>query len=289
VRKAPLLISVWGNDFTLHANHYSPTRILTKLALRRADALLCDCDRDVRVAQMWGFDEAKLASVLPGAGGVQADLFYPREKERKADQVRGDLKIAADAPVVINPRGFRGYVRNDIFFRAIPLVLRQRPDAVFLGSGMKDVPMAERWVNKLDIKHAVRLLPLVSRDQMAEFFRTAQVTVSPSLHDGTPNTLLEAMACGCFPVAGDIESVREWITDGVNGLLCDPKSAESLAQAILHALDDSELRRKAAVINQTLIAERADYGKVMAQAERFYEQVIESPSAKRKSALAHAS
>src|SRR2546426_136641 len=36
--EAPLLISVWGNDFTLHARHHSPSRVLTKLALRRADA-----------------------------------------------------------------------------------------------------------------------------------------------------------------------------------------------------------------------------------------------------------
>lgn len=44
---------------------------------------------------------------------------------------------------------------------------------------------------------------------MAYLFRLADVTVSLSEDDGTPNTLLEAVACGCFPIAGDIESVRE--------------------------------------------------------------------------------
>ena len=37
-----------------------------------------------------------------------------------------------------------------------------------------------------------------------------------------PEAILEAMALGCFPIAGDIESVREWITPGVNGILVDP-------------------------------------------------------------------
>jgi glycosyltransferase involved in cell wall biosynthesis len=83
------------------------------------------------------------------------------------------------------------------------------------------------------------------------------------------------MACGAFPVMGDIESVREWVEDGVNGLFCDPAIPESLAQAILRALDDEDLCRQAAVHNQKLIAERADYRKVMAKAEAFYVELIQ--------------
>jgi glycosyltransferase involved in cell wall biosynthesis len=143
---------------------------------------------------------------------------------------------------------------------------------------MRGNPRAEKWVRQLNIQESVRLLPLVPRDQMAELFRLAQITVSPSLHDGTPNTLLEAMACGCFPVAGDIESVREWITDGVNGLLCDPTSAESLANAILRALQDKQLRDHALGCNLKLVAERAEFGQVMQQAEIFYQDVIHRAS-----------
>jgi glycosyltransferase involved in cell wall biosynthesis len=121
----------------------------------------------------------------------------------------------------------------------------------------------------------VRLLPSVLREQMADLFRLASVAVSPSLHDGTPNTLLEAMACGCFPVAGDIESVREWITEGVNGLLCDPTKPDTLAYAIIQAIGDIGMRDTAREHNLRLIAERAEYGKVMRQAEEFYFRIVE--------------
>ena len=84
------------------------------------------------------------------------------------------------------------------------------------------------------------------------------------------------MACGCLPVAGDIESVREWINDGTNGLLCDAGSAESLAGAMRRALDDETLRQAARHYNEQLIAERAEYHRVMQRAERFYQQVVES-------------
>jgi glycosyltransferase involved in cell wall biosynthesis len=86
---------------------------------------------------------------------------------------------------------------------------------------MESEPEAIRWLNELKISPAVDLLPKLSRLELAELFRKAQISVSPTTHDGTPNTLLEAMACGSFPVAGDLDSIREWITPGVNGLLVD--------------------------------------------------------------------
>jgi glycosyltransferase involved in cell wall biosynthesis len=98
--------------------------------------------------------------------------------------------------------------------------------------------------------------------------------VSPSTHDGTPNSLLEAMACGVFPICGDLESIREWIDHEENGLLIDPNDPKSLADAIVRALKDSALRNRAAKLNAQIIADRADYGKNMEKAEEFYKTVI---------------
>lgn len=266
-----LLISVWGNDFTLHAAHYPLMRRETRKAMTRANALHTDCQRDLRLAAKWGFDSRRPAVVLPGAGGIQADLFHPGEVSQRWRQ---QLNIPPGAPVVINPRGLRKYVLNDVFFHAIPAVLRERPDTIFLCSAMQGSAQAEGWVNRLGIVSNVRLLPSVPRSDMADIFRLAQISVSPSAHDGTPNTLLEAIASGCFPIAGDIESVREWISDGSNGLLYEVHDAAALGRAIVRALDDADLRLAASRINTRLIAERAEYGRVMACAEDFYQQLL---------------
>jgi glycosyltransferase involved in cell wall biosynthesis len=273
----PLVISVWGNDFTLCAESNPLIARQTRLALARAYALHCDCRRDLDLAiRAWGFDPKKPSVVLPGAGGVQASLFHPGQPDSR---FRRELSIPDDAPVVLNPRGFRGYVRNDVFFRAIPSILMQYPNAIFVCPGMQGSPIAGKWVRRLAVQESVRLLPSVPREKMAELFRLACVAVSPSLHDGTPNTLLEAMACGCFPVAGDIESVREWLTDKENGLLCDPTDPEALARAIVCALGDEEMRTHAREVNVQLIAERAEYTKVMQQAEEFYFKIVQRKQA----------
>lgn len=260
--EAPLLISIWGNDFTLHAPSTPLMRFYTRLAMQRAAALHADCRRDVRLARAWGF-AGREAIVLPGAGGIQLDLFTPKD-----DAMPGDGLLR-----VINPRGIRSYVRNDTFFQAIPLVLAKQPQVRFLCPTMAGDAQVLRWVDQLGIAANVELLPQQKRSEMAALFQVSQVVVSPSTHDGTPNTLLEAMACGCFPVVGDLESLREWITPGVNGLLVDAGDAPALAQAILSALEHPELRTQARKHNARLIAERAEFGAVMAEAERFYQKL----------------
>jgi glycosyltransferase involved in cell wall biosynthesis len=261
---APVLVSVWGNDFTLHAPATPQLASYTRSTLQHASALHTDCERDVRLAYAWGYSESKPAVVLPGSGGVQADIFYP-----------SGAKTPAERPLVINPRGFRAYVRSDTFFKAIPLILEQHPETHFMCPNMAGVAQAGRWIEELGIAGHITLLAQQTRTQMADLFRQAQVAVSPSTHDGTPNTLLEAMACGCFPVAGDLESLREWIVPGSNGLLFDPGEPESLAQAVCIALEQPQLRVRAAEHNLQLIQERAVYEKVMEKAVLFYQQFVE--------------
>jgi hypothetical protein len=268
----PLIVSIWGNDFTLHARATPWMRRLTKLTLRHAGALHADCRRDLRLAGDWGFPEDRPQVVLPGGGGVQASMFYPRDPAGEDQQSLSSAE-GCGCPTAINPRGFRAYIRNDAFFQAIPLVLERNSDVRFLCPAMEGEPQAQRWVESLGISASVSLLPRQTRLQMAELFRRSQVAVSPSTHDGTPNTLLEAMACGCFPVAGDLESIREWITPGANGLLVEPGDPRAIADAILLALAQPSLRQGAREHNLQLIAERADYQRVMRKAESFYASI----------------
>lgn len=268
----PLIISVWGNDFTLHATATPWMGSYTRLVMRRAAGLHTDCRRDLRLAHEWGYPRHWPAVVLPTGGGVQRDIFYPeRERVEVGGGKQGDR---VEEILVINPRGFRAYVRNDTFFRAIPLVLEQQPAVRFVCPGMAGEPKIESWLDELGIRPAVTLMAKVRRVEMAGLFRKAQVMVSPTTHDGTPNTLLEAMACGSFPVAGDLESIREWINPGINGLLVDPANPQDLADAILTGLSQPELRRKAREHNLRLIEERAEYGRVMQEAGDFYRQLV---------------
>lgn len=267
----PLAVSIWGNDLTLHAARNGAMARWTTRSLRRADGLAADARRDIRLGREWGFDPDKPVLVVPGSGGI--DLAEMERVRAESDSIPDPFP--GGAPLVVNPRGFRpGSVRNDVFFQSIPLILERCPNVQFACPGMAGQAEALAWLKRLKLGGQVDLLPYLSQEELWRLFLRAQVTVSVSAHDGTPNSLLEAMACGCFPVAGDIESLREWITPGVNGLLVDPGRPEALAEAVLLALDHPELRSQAAQRNQEIIAARAEVGRVRAEIDAFYQQLI---------------
>ncbi len=257
----PLIISIWGNDFTLHAPSTRLMSHYTTWTMKVADALHTDCHRDVRLARKWGFESNKLSLVAPGNGGIRTDVFYPPS-------------APVEESIVLNPRGIRPYVRNDMFFKAILLVLRKHPKAKFIFALMAGEPQVEQWIRELGIGDSVELLPPLSHAQMADVFRRAQIVASPSIHDGTPNSLLEGIACGCFPVAGDLESIREWITPSKNGLLFDSNDPRSIADAICSAIENKTLRKQAAELNSQIISSQAEYQSNMKRAEEFYARVI---------------
>jgi len=258
--KIPLVVSVWGNDFTLHAPANRWMEKQTRTTLAACAGLLADSQNDLKLAREWGLPRERPVRQLPGGGGVDPAVFYP------PDNPGGN-------PVVVNPRGIRTYVHTQAFLQAVPRVLEKAPGTRFRCTGIAGHPQEtgfQALLERSGAAGAVDFLPGLPHHEMGDFFRAAQVIVSPTSHDGTPNSLLEAMACGCFPVAGDIPSVREWIGDGENGLLIDPEDPNAIAAAVLEALNRPDLRAKAADINRTLVQTRALRSAVTAAAEKFY-------------------
>jgi glycosyltransferase involved in cell wall biosynthesis len=269
-KSIPLVVSIWGNDITLHARASFLMAGLTRRALVRADGLIADTHRDIQLGREWGLGSKKPALVVPGAGGI------------RFEELDAAIKRSAPLPegippglLVVNPRGQRpGSLRQDVFFKAIPFVLEKVPQAVFVCPPLKGDAEAEKLVETLGLQESTKLWPHLEQGQLWALLKQAAVFVSPSVHDGTPNSLLEAMACGCLPVVGNIESMREWVRDGVNGLLVDANSPRALAHGMIAALENQSLRDRARNENARLLAERAEYGHCMAMARAFYEQIL---------------
>ena len=267
----PLVVSIWGNDLTLHAQGSAAMGNLTRKVLARAQGLAADTSRDIRLGRSWGLSEAAPALVVPGSGGI--DLTdIERIRYNRIDPLTDFLP--AGLPLVVNPRGFRpGSVRNDVFFEAIPLVLQHNSKVAFVCPAMAGQPEAIQAEQRIHAKNRLFLLPHLPQAHLWDLFVRSAMMVSISQHDGTPNSLLEALACDCFPIAGDIESIREWITPGVNGLLVEPGKPAAAAEAILAGLENVDLRKRAAEINHEIIRERVEVGVVREKIANFYAQI----------------
>ncbi|MCJ7520340.1 MAG: glycosyltransferase family 4 protein [Anaerolineaceae bacterium] len=250
----PLVVSIWGNDLTFHARTSPLMAMHTRRTLKRADGLLADASRDVVLARQWGLRESVPTLVVPGNGGLDLEAMRNVLKEKELP-----FLLPEGRPILINPRGFRpGSVNQDVFFKSLPLVLEKIPAAFFVCTAMQGQPQAERWVDDLKLGEYVLLLPYLPQEQLWRLYSRAQVYVSLSSHDGTPNTFLEALACGCFPVVGDIASLREWLTNGVNGLLVDPREPRKAADAMIKAVTDESLHLSTLKKNYEMIQKRAE-------------------------------
>lgn len=274
----PLAVSIWGNDLTLHAGGSSSMAQLTRKTLARADALVADAGRDIRLGRAWGFTPDKPTRVVPGNGGLDLEELAAARIQSEANKILEDYHIPAESRLVINPRGFRtGSVRQDTFFAALPLIYERlalqsgEAPVTFACAAMAGQREAQRLVERYQLNGKLILLPRLPQSQLWNLFARSAVSVSVSQHDGTPNSLLEAMALGALPIAGDIESIREWITPGVNGLLVEPDKPQALAEAILLALEMPALRASAAECNTRIIRERASAGVVRAKIQELYE------------------
>jgi len=266
----PIVFSIWGNDFTLYAQRSRFHRAMTRHALSRAAALLADCQVDIMRATNFGLRSSVPVLVVPGGGGVKPDQFF---RGPGPAGLRARLGIPSDAPVVLSSRGVRAYVRHDTFFAALPLVCRRFPDVRFVCVGLKGWASAENWVSRYKLQRNVILTPPWAQSELPDLYRQASAFISLTEHDGTPNSLLEAMACGCLPICGDLPSIREWISDKENGLLVDPSRADEVGAALTRALVDRDLRAKASGINARIVAERATYPSCMSPVEELYRAV----------------
>lgn len=93
------------------------------------------------------------------------------------------------------------------------------------------------------------------RSRISDYLRRATVFVLPSLSEGLPRVLIEAMACGLPVVATDVGGVPDAVVDGVNGLLVPPRDEKALAKAIAYVFDDVDFRRRASVENVKVATE----------------------------------
>lgn len=89
----------------------------------------------------------------------------------------------------------------------------------------------------------VRFLGNIPNDRLPDIYNRYPVFVLPSLYEGNPKTLLEAMACGRAVVGTDAEGIRALVRDGENGLLCE-FSPDSLRSAMTSLFSAPDLRHK---------------------------------------------
>ena len=94
------------------------------------------------------------------------------------------------------------------------------------------------------------------------FLRDCTAYVLPSYHEGTPKTILEAMACGRASITTDAPGCRETVTDGVNGYLVPVKDVSAIVNAMEKIIMDPVKTSEMAKAARAIAEEKYDVNKV---------------------------
>ena len=93
------------------------------------------------------------------------------------------------------------------------------------------------------LEEHVRLVEMAPSREVARRLQASDVLLLPSLDEGLPTVVLEAMACGVPVVATDCGGVAEAVTDGVEGFVVPPRDSDALTAALMRLWRQPELRK----------------------------------------------
>jgi len=161
------------------------------------------------------------------------------------------------------------------YLEAAAQVLKLHPETEFslIGDGPMRKQLEER-VAELQLTNCFQFLGNVP--SVSDFLNECDVFVRPSLTEGMPLTVLEAMACGVPVIASRVGGTPELITDGENGFLIDPKSVSQLRDCLLRLIKDEKLRRRVGSKGRAYVEEHHSWREVAARMSTLYEQIAES-------------
>lgn len=178
--------------------------------------------------------------------GVDVERFRPGNGR----SIRASLGIAESAGVVGMFASFKRQKNHMMFFRVARRVLAVRPDCRFLCVGSElhgglqasDDYREEMRKAVADLGLSDEVLTLGNRDDIAEVYRACDVTVLTSRREGTPNVLLESMACGVPVVATNVADNALIVPDGRAGYVVPLDDDAAMADRVLALLGDAAKR-----------------------------------------------
>lgn len=253
----------WGSDLYLYQNNIHHKQRI-KLVLKSLDYLFTDNQRDINLANSLGF-KGKSMPVFPGGGGYHLERYHSHIKpvlERNTIVIKGYHHWAGKALHVLNALEF---IIEDI-----------RPYKIYVYSAHDIVVEKISELNKvygLDIEYSSRFNQ-ISQIKLLKKFGEAKIAIGNNSSDGIPNTLLEAILCGAFPIQSNPGKVtEEYISDGENGLLINnPENSKEIAKHIKTALNNEELLNNAFSINREL-AKKLEYDLIKKEVLKAYKQI----------------
>jgi len=214
------------------------------------------------------FSESKVVKI---PNGVDTGIFAPAQEERYYE-LRRKLgfeggKVFLYSGRLAEGKGIEFLIKAMTEVDAVDNIL-----LVLLGNGVVEDNL-RMMAYELTLGNFLRFEGTVSN--VADYLNAADIFVFPSLSEGMPNALLEAMACGLPVIASKIGGVVDVVEDGKSGILFEPGDVSGLASAMVRLLNDNELRFKLGAEARKRIVDSFSIDKIADEYINLYKEVLD--------------
>ena len=206
--------------------------------------------------------------------------FIDFDRFRRVDKNHFRMALAPDGErVLIHVSNFRKVKRVDDVIKVFNIVRKKVSAKLLLVGDGPERNTCETLCRELGVWQDVRFLG--KQDAVEELLAIADVFIIPSQNESFGLAALEAMACEVPVVSSNIGGLPEVNIEGVTGFLCDVGDVESMANKVLHIIEDEDRLaqfRKNALDH----AKKFDIENILPQYVKYYEQVIQKVSLESK-------
>ena len=248
------LIAKRGKGLNLVQELYLKT--IAKSLLKSASAIICLTKDDANRVTDIIKDGSKIR-VIPNA--VDTQFFKPLSKD----------------PATITWVGRIVEEKGLIYLlEAMAKVNKEFGDAQLLLIGEGPLTTKLRTIaNKLGLSEKIVFVGSINRKEVARLLGMSSIFVFPSLKEGMPLSVLEAMSSGNAIVASDIRGINDIITDGRDGILVQTKKPDKLARSIIEILFDDKLKNRLSENARKTAIDNHSWESIMIKLQRVYEDV----------------
>ncbi len=260
---------------TVHGKNYYTDRFRRRVAYRlvgRCGQQVVTVSEDLKhfLAERVGIPSDRIRLV---PNGIPVDEDPSKERVsllRKSLSLDHHSKVVGSVGRLDPVKGHRYLIEGAVH------VVRRCPRVVFLivggGTLLEELQAKARL---LAVDSHIRFLG--HREDVRDILAICDVFVLPSLSEGTPLALLEAMAAGVPPVATRVGGVSGVAEDGKTGLLVPPADSQTLAESIVRLLEDRTLAKRMGQSAQEVVAGRFSLTRMVHAYQEIYAGLIRKP------------
>jgi len=259
-----------GSDLTLNRHDPEMAPRITE-ALKECFQIMSDNMQNIVYAEELGVPRDKFADIvpIPGSGGIDVETLFSAWKSPPSLRER----------IILWPKAY-----ESPWSKALPVLeaIRVawegiRPCYIYMTAASQGE--VYQWFNALpsEIKKHCYLRNRIPHKQIIDLMCRARVVLIPSLVDGIPNSLWEAMACGAFPIVSPLDTITVLVVERKNVLFARNLYPDEIAKSLVEAMSDDQLVNHACSENLMLVKEFADRKRIREKVINFYREIGYSP------------